>query len=165
MSIGSHHVPPEIQALPYRRGVGICLINPDGLIFAGERIDTPGAWQMPQGGIDEDEDVEDTLYRELYEETGIRSAELFRLAIEPMRYDLPPDLQQRLWGGKYRGQEQIWAAMAFTGEEAEVNLHAHEPAEFAQWKWMKAHQLMQLIVPFKRPLYQLILKDFGEYLA
>ena len=143
--------------LPYRPCVGMVLCNDDGLIFAGERIDTPGAWQMPQGGIDADETLENAIIRELREEIGTDKAKIVKILDEKIRYDLPPHLLGRLWNGQYRGQEQTWVFLRFTGVDSDINLNAHEPAEFAQWKWMTPSDLLDAIVPFKKEVYRKIL--------
>lgn len=109
----------------YRTCVGIALFNAEGQVFVGERIDTPGAWQMPQGGIDAGEEIEPAAFRELYEETGVKSAETLTIAKETIRYDLPPALlAKKMWSTPYVGQEQTWIAMRFTGQDSEINLTA-----------------------------------------
>lgn len=145
---------------PYRRGVGIALFNAVGKVFVAQRIDNPGpAWQMPQGGIDKDEAPLDAAWRELQEETGVRSAKLLAESQGWLRYDLPPDLVTQLWKGKYRGQEQKWYAFRFTGKESEIDIAGEHP-EFSAWKWVEFHRVPELIVPFKRTLYQEIVKEF-----
>jgi putative (di)nucleoside polyphosphate hydrolase len=147
----------------YRPCVGICLINKDGLVFTAERHNFIGAWQMPQGGIDDGEDVITAVRRELFEETNIKSADIIHVMNEPLRYDLPPELQAKLWDGKYKGQEQNWVAMRFTGDDSEININAHEPIEFTQWTWMNIHDLPRFIVPFKRDVYLRVIKEFEQF--
>lgn len=139
-------------ALPYRPCAGIVLMNADGCVFVGERIDTPGAWQMPQGGIDEGESIEEAAFRELMEETGTDKAEIVHILDEPIRYDLPEPLLKSLWGGQFRGQEQRWVYMRFTGTDGDINLNVHEPPEFSAWGWVEPEAVMERIVPFKRGL-------------
>lgn len=147
----------------YRFGVGICLFNEDGKVFVGERLDTPNAWQMPQGGADSNEFVDQAALRELQEETGIISVKILEIAQDPIFYDLPPELSTKLWNGKYRGQEQIWIAMRFTGHEDEINLQSHSQHEFANWKWADLQDTLELIVPFKKDVYEKVIAMFGKY--
>jgi putative (di)nucleoside polyphosphate hydrolase len=150
------------DALPYRRGVGVVLFNAQGKVFVAQRIDNPGpAWQMPQGGIDKNESPLDAAWRELHEETGIKSAKLLAESEGWLRYDLPPDLAARLWKGKYRGQEQKWYAFRFTGPESEIDI-AQEHPEFSAWKWVDFREVPTLIVPFKRALYHQVVAAFGH---
>lgn len=152
----------DIEALPYRRGVGIALFNPKGLVFIAQRIDNPGpAWQMPQGGIDKNEDPLDAAWREMHEETGVKSAELIAESKDWLRYDLPADLATKLWKGRYRGQEQKWFAFRFTGKDSEIDIDGKHP-EFSRWKWSDFHRVPELIVPFKRGLYQDVVKEFAH---
>jgi putative (di)nucleoside polyphosphate hydrolase len=152
----------DYDALPYRRGVGIALFNHAGQVFVAQRLDNPGpAWQMPQGGIDKDELPLDAAWRELHEETGITSAELLAETKGWLTYDLPADLAKTLWKGRYRGQEQKWYAFRFTGEEREIDIEGEHP-EFSAWKWVDFRTVPELIVPFKRPLYQQIVLEFGH---
>ena len=150
------------KTLPYRRGVGIALFNAEGLVFAAERIDTPKAWQMPQGGIDADEDPWQAALRELHEEIGTAKAE--RLAETGwLRYDLPAGLVGHVRRGRYRGQEQKWFAARFTGTDDEIDLRAHETPEFSAWRWTKLSALPDMIVPFKRPVYEAVAEAFARF--
>ena len=146
----------------YRPCVGIALFNSSGHVFVGERIDTPGAWQMPQGGVDKGEPIERAVFRELHEETGVKNAELLELSSEPIRYDLPEHLSH-LCGGKYAGQEQFWSAMRFMGSEADINLNTHTPPEFARWQWVPLSDTLEMIVPFKRSVYAQVIKMFAPH--
>ena len=151
---------------PYRRGVGIMLLNREGKVFVGARIDnTDEAWQMPQGGIDKGEEPWATALRELEEETGIPPSLVERIATCPerMKYDLPKELQGKLWGGKWKGQDQDWYLARFLGTDADVNIATEDP-EFREWKWIEPKDLPELIVPFKRELYRQLLREFAEYL-
>ena len=150
----------------YRRGVGVMLLNREGKVFVGARIDnTDEAWQMPQGGMDKGEAPWDTALREVEEETGIAPKLVEKIAACPerMKYDLPPELQGKLWGGKWRGQDQDWFLARFLGTDADVNIHTEHP-EFREWKWIAPEQLPDLIVPFKRELYRQLLREFADYL-
>jgi len=149
------------ENLPYRPCVGIMLVNADGMVFVAQRLDTPGnAWQMPQGGIDEGEDPITAVRRELKEETGIENAEIIAQSDRWRRYDLPDDLIGRLWGGKYRGQTQMWFALRFQGADEEIDIEIGEHAEFSTWKWVPIDDLVNLIVPFKRELYMDVVAEF-----
>lgn len=152
--------------LPYRPCVGVMLVNEHGKAFVGRRIDNKegDAWQMPQGGMDEGEDVITAGLRELAEETGVTaaSAALIARGREELLYDLPEELVGRLWGGKYRGQRQYWLLMRFTGLDSEIDLEAHNPPEFCEWKWVDPELLPELIVPFKKRVYRAVLEEFRE---
>jgi putative (di)nucleoside polyphosphate hydrolase len=155
----------KAEALPYRRGVGIVLLDRSGRIFVGRRIDTPEAWQMPQGGIDADESPREAALRELREETGIAKATFLAETAAWLRYDLPPELQgAKIWGGRYRGQEQKWFAMRFLGRDRDIDLATHHP-EFDAWRWASAAELRAQIVPFKRALYEDVLREFASLIA
>lgn len=157
----------EILALPYRRGVGIVLRNRDGLVFAGQRIDNPGpAWQMPQGGIDRDEEPAAAVLRELQEETGLSPAAVAVVAETPgwLRYDLPHELVPRIWKGRFRGQEQRWFLMDFLLDDTAIDLATHH-AEFSRWAWMAPADLVTRIVPFKRDLYRDVFDSFAPHFA
>jgi len=146
--------------LPWRLGVGIALFNGAGHVFSAKRIDTPGdAWQMPQGGIDGAESPREAALRELEEEIGTAEATILAETHDWLSYDLPPDLQGRVWGGRFRGQRQKWFAMRFTGRDADIDLTRHHP-EFSEWRWMDLEDLPRLIVPFKRPLYEAVAAEF-----
>jgi putative (di)nucleoside polyphosphate hydrolase len=151
----------------YRRGVGVMLLNHEGKVFVGARIDnTDEAWQMPQGGIDDEDDDEwATALRELEEETGIPPRLVERISATPerLKYDLPDELRPKLWGGKWKGQDQDWFLARFTGTDADVNIATDHP-EFRDWKWIEPAQLPEMIVPFKRELYRQLLREFAEHL-
>jgi len=153
--------------LPYRPCAGVMLINRDGQVLIGQRLDsTLEAWQMPQGGIDMGEEPFDAAVRELWEETGI-AAELVELVAEApgeLSYDLPEDLIGKIWKGKWRGQRQRWFLFRFLGEDSDVNIATAEP-EFRAWRWADPADLPDLIVPFKRELYQQVLAAFARPLA
>lgn len=150
----------------YRRGVGVMLLNAEGKVWAGARIDNPeDAWQMPQGGIDDGEEPWATALRELEEETGIAPHLVERIAEcrERLKYDLPDALKGKLWKGKYVGQDQDWYLARFVGTDTDVNI-ATKHAEFREWKWVEPALLPDLIVPFKRDLYRRLLSEFADYL-
>jgi putative (di)nucleoside polyphosphate hydrolase len=153
----------NLSNLPYRQGVGIMLLNKETEVFIGKRIDSTKAWQMPQGGIDKKEDVENAARRELQEETGISSIEIIKKSEKEFFYDLPGDLLGKIWGGKYKGQKQTWFLAKFLGKNNEININ-QKKAEFYDWRWAKPIELPKLIVPFKKKLYQEILKEFERYL-
>lgn len=148
--------------LPYRACVGVALFNKDGKVFVGERIDTPDAWQMPQGGIDADEDIIAAALRELKEEIGTDKASLIKIHEEKIRYDLPDHLKDKLWGGQYAGQEQTWVAMRFEGQDSDIKLDDDERPEFSQWQWLEIDKTLELIVPFKRESYLKIIEAFKD---
>ena len=150
----------------YRRGVGVMLLNSEGKVFVGARIDnTDEAWQMPQGGIDKGEEPWATGLRELEEETGIPPHLVEKVSNTPerLKYDLPKALRGKLWGGKWKGQMQDWYLARFLGKDSDVDIATRHP-EFNDWKWIDAQKLPDLIVPFKRDLYRRLLKEFAEYL-
>ena len=155
----------SLDHLPYRPCAGFMLVNAEGLVFVGERIDASahGFWQMPQGGIDKGEDVRDAALRELEEEIGVGShlVEIIAQGSQPFLYDLPPELLGKVWKGKYRGQEQYWFLGRFLGSDADINLEAHDPPEFHAWRWVAPADLPALIVPFKRDVYEALVAEFG----
>ena len=149
---------------PYRPCVGIFLLNNDGLVFAGRRIDSRAeAWQMPQGGIDAGESPLQACMREMREEIGTNTAELVSQHDDWLYYDIPLPLADRLWQGQYKGQKQKWMALRFTGNDSDINIATEEP-EFCEWKWLSPHDLVDLAVPFKRDVYQNVLAAFTPYL-
>lgn len=152
--------------LPYRPCAGIMLRNAEGLIFVGQRIDnSTEAWQMPQGGVDPGEDPLDAAIRELGEEAGVapHHVDLIARSAGEHLYDLPADMIGRIWGGKYRGQRQHWFLMAFLGSDSDINIQTAHP-EFRAWRWAHPHELVDLIVPFKRELYANVLAEFADHL-
>ncbi len=152
----------DIASLPYRPCAGIMLVNRSGKIFVGQRLDTrTEAWQMPQGGIDEDEDPELAALRELEEETGIsrRLVTIIARSNDEHFYDLPPELVGKLWKGRWRGQRQTWFLMRFMGEDEDVNIET-DHQEFRAWKWVDPDAVPAMIVPFKEKLYRNVLKEF-----
>tara|TARA_R110002124_G_scaffold64985_2_gene177597 strand:+ start:403334 stop:403831 length:498 start_codon:yes stop_codon:yes gene_type:complete len=151
--------------LPYRACVGIALFNKEGQVFVGERIDSPGAWQMPQGGIDAGEDLEIAAFREMMEEIGTNKADILEIGSKKLTYDLPPHLLGRLWKNQYRGQEQTWIALRFHGEDVDFNLNAHNPPEFQKWKWVGLNEILDLIVPFKKDTYQEVITMFEKHVT
>lgn len=148
------------SSLPYRPCVGIALFNREGLVFAAERIDTPGAWQMPQGGIDKGETPQQAALREMEEEIGTNAAEIIAEHPDWLTYDLPLDLLGRAWKGKYRGQKQRWFALRFTGTDSDIDIVTKHP-EFRVWRWLPLADLPALIVPFKRPVYEAVAQGFA----
>lgn len=149
--------------LPYRPCVGVMLVNLDGLVFVGQRIDNKegDAWQMPQGGVDSGEDVEQAAMRELEEETGIAPdrVQILTRSSKEHYYDLPEQMIGRMWNGKYRGQRQTWFLARFLGQDSDVDIATVHP-EFDAWRWVPAHMLVDLIVPFKRRLYRDVVAEF-----
>jgi putative (di)nucleoside polyphosphate hydrolase len=153
---------PRAEDLPYRPCVGVMLINAEGKVFVGRRIDqTVEGWQMPQGGIDEGETPAQAVMRELKEEVGTDNAEIVREHGEWLSYDLPPHLIGVALHGRYRGQKQKWFALRFTGKDSDIDLKTHEP-EFATWRWASMAELPGLIVPFKRDTYRKVIAAFED---
>jgi len=163
---------PDSELPFYRPGVGIMLLNREGLVFVGRRIDRPAgvaAWQMPQGGIDPGETPREAAIRELHEEVGTDRAEILGETEGWLHYDLPPEIVGNPWSNpwrwRYRGQRQKWFAMRFTGKDAEINVASPgggHKAEFVNWRWEPMKNLPNLIVPFKRPVYERVVKEFSK---
>ncbi|XP_051134298.1 nudix hydrolase 26, chloroplastic-like [Andrographis paniculata] len=154
----------------YRRNVGICLINPSKQVFAASRLDVPDAWQMPQGGIDENEDPKNAALRELKEETGVTSADIIAEAPFWLTYDFPPDVREKLnvqWGSDWKGQAQKWFLLKFIGNDEEINLSGdgNEKPEFGSWSWISPQEIVNRAVDFKKPVYEEVLKFFSPYLV
>ncbi len=150
----------------YRPAVGVMLINAEGKVWVGQRLDSIlEAWQMPQGGLDEGEEAEQGALRELEEETGIDRDKVEILARhgEPLTYDLPEELVGKLWKGRWRGQRQTWFLARFTGTDGDVNIATPDP-EFRAWKWAEPEELPAMIVPFKKALYEQVLAAFRDRL-
>lgn len=151
----------DIARLPYRKGVGVMMVNGDGRVFVARRIDTPSqAWQMPQGGIDEGETPREAAMRELHEEIGTNKAEIVAESKKWLTYDLPAALVPKIWGGRYRGQTQKWFLLRFMGSDSDIDIETEHP-EFLDWKWAQVASLPKLIVPFKRQLYKDLVAEFG----
>lgn len=159
--------PEAIAALPYRPCVGVMLINPGGLVFAAQRVDQDSAaWQMPQGGVDRDEDPQQAALRELQEETGIPpdQVEVLAQTDDWLAYDLPHELVPRVWKGRFRGQQQKWFLCRFLGDDSTIRLDTAHP-EFTCWQWMAADDLLRAIVPFKRDIYARVIRTFRPWLS
>ncbi len=163
---------PPYENLPYRPCVGVMLINRAGLVFIGRRIGGPEhvddthSWQMPQGGVDAKEDPYKAALRELHEETNVRSVEKLAESKDWYAYDIPRAIVGQAWKGKYRGQTQKWYALRFTGSDSEIDIAhpagGHEP-EFVDWRWEQMARLPELIVPFKREVYERVVQEFGKF--
>ncbi|MBT4219766.1 MAG: RNA pyrophosphohydrolase [Rhodospirillaceae bacterium] len=152
-----------LKEMPYRPCVGALLLNRAGEVFVARRIDTPDGWQMPQGGIDDDESPLDAVLRELAEETGVTTVEVLGESSGWLQYDLPDELIGKVLGGIYRGQRQKWFALGFTGDESEIDLQAHDEVEFDDWKWVQMADLPDMTVSFKRDLYVEIVQEFDHF--
>src|SRR5690242_1567794 len=162
----------DYDSLPYRPCAGLTVINSKGLVFIGRRkggpehVDATHVWQMPQGGIDEGEDPYKAALRELHEETSIKSVEKLGEVKDWIAYDIPRDIVGAAWKGKYRGQKQKWYALRFTGKDSEIDIEnpggGHKP-EFIAWRWEKIERLPELVVPFKRPAYEQVVKEFARF--
>ena len=153
--------------LPYRPCAGVILMNRDGRVFVGQRIDsTLEAWQLPQGGIDPGEDAETAAVRELFEETGVTADKIELIARAPreLTYDLPEDMIGKVWKGKWRGQRQTWFLYRFLGQDGDIRIETERP-EFRAWRWIESASLPAMIVPFKKALYEELLVVFADHFA
>lgn len=148
--------------LPYRPCVGIMLINRQGRVFVGRRINSEesGGWQMPQGGIEDGEDPKTAAMRELKEEIGTDKAEIIGQSSGWPTYDLPDHLVGKVWQGRYRGQKQKWFVMRFVGDDTDIKLDDHDHPEFSAYRWVPIDQLPELVVEFKVPVYELVVAEF-----
>jgi putative (di)nucleoside polyphosphate hydrolase len=163
---------PRFEELPYRPCAGMAVLNQKGSVFIGRRVEGPEhvdnihVWQMPQGGIDEGEDPYPAALRELHEETNIRSVEKLGEIKDWLYYDIPRDIVGRAWKGRYRGQKQKWYAFRFVGGESEIDIAhpagGHEP-EFVEWRWELMENLPNLVVPFKRKVYEQVVREFSKF--
>ena len=152
----------KFENLPLRNGVGIVLLNNKNKIFVAKRIDNPkNFWQMPQGGVNEGEDFLSAAYRELEEETSIKSVELIKELDDTTTYELPDHLLGIIWKGRYRGQKQKWFLMRFTGDENEINIKTTNP-EFLDWKWIEVDSITEKVVDFKLHVYEQIKKELKD---
>ncbi len=147
--------------LPLRLGVGVVLLNSDNKVFVGKRIDNPvNIWQMPQGGVNDNENLLCAANRELKEETGVESIKLIKEIDNWLTYELPKNLLGKIWKGKYRGQKQKWFIMRFVGNEEEINIKMKN-AEFKEWKWIDVNQLLNVVIDFKLDVYKSIVKELN----
>ena len=147
--------------LPLRLGVGVVLLNSDNKVFVGKRIDNPvNFWQMPQGGVNDNENLLYAANRELKEETGVESVKFIKEIDNWLTYELPKNLLGKIWEGKYRGQKQKWFIMRFVGNEEEINIKTKN-AEFLEWKWIDANQLLNVVIDFKLDVYKSIVKELN----
>ena len=154
----------NFSKLPLRKGVGIVLLNNENKVFVAKRIDNPkNFWQMPQGGVDENEDYLNAAFRELKEETSIKNVHLIKEIDEMTTYELPRHLVGIIWRGKYRGQKQKWFLMKFRGKESEINLNTNHP-EFLEWKWIDIDQITDVVVEFKLNVYKKIQEEVKKIL-
>ena len=150
--------------LPLRTGVGIIVLNSKNNVFVGKRKDNPfDKWQMPQGGVEPDETLLIAMKRELEEETSIKNFKILKEFNQWLEYDLPENLIGKIWKGKYRGQKQKWFIVRFTGEESEININTKHP-EFIEWKWIDMNMLPDLIVKFKKHVYEEVLVELKKFI-
>ena len=152
------------ETLPLRIGVGAVLLNRNNQVFVGKRRDNPiNKWQMPQGGVDNNEKLVDALKRELYEETSVKSYKIIHELDRWLTYELPENLLGKIWRGKYRGQKQKWFILRFSGEESEINVNTKKP-EFSEWKWVDIESLPDIIVDFKKKVYEELVKEIKKFI-
>ena len=148
----------KFKKLPLRSGVGIIVLNKENKVFVGKRIDNPkNFWQMPQGGVDENEDFLSAAYRELEEETSIKKVKLIKEIDEMTTYELPNDLLGIIWKGKFKGQKQKWFLMRYLGNDGEIDINTNKP-EFLEWKWIDLDMITEVVVDFKLEVYKILKK-------
>jgi putative (di)nucleoside polyphosphate hydrolase len=162
---------PSYETLPYRPCVGVVLFNRAGRVFIGKRlggpehVDATHSWQLPQGGVDSGEEPWPAAQRELFEETNVRSVEKLAEVADWLTYDIPREIVGEAWKGKYRGQTQKWFAVRFNGDDSEIDVNhpaGHKP-EFSAWRWERLEELPALIIPFKRQVYERVVKEFAKF--
>jgi len=167
--IKKKHFNAEVQniycKLEYRLGIGLMIVNKSKKILVAKRIDSKGpfSWQMPQGGIDIGETASTAAFREMQEEIGCNKGQIIAETKHWYCYDIPPKLIHKMWNGQYKGQKQKWFLMDFLGEDTDINLHTEKP-EFVSWRWVRRSQLLNIVIPFKKHLYQAVLKEFNHLL-
>jgi len=153
-----------ISTSEYRSGVGMLLFNKEGLVFVGDRIDEKEeSWQLPQGGVDPEEDLNQALLREAMEEIGTNNFRVIKRTADWLHYDLPSHISCNFWGGKYKGQRQIWFLCEFLGSDSDININNHNVPEFSSWKWVDRNEIVALSVDFKKDIYKKILSEFSPY--
>lgn len=149
------------MSLLYRNGVGIFLLNDKKKLWVGRRLDSNIFWQMPQGGIDNDESEEEAMKRELEEEIGTKNVKIIKKSKKLLNYDIPSDMIKKVWNGKFKGQAQRWFACKFSGSDSEINV-ATKVAEFVEWRWIDPELVVDAVIPFKKKMYRSILKEFSD---
>ena len=154
----------DYKNLPYRLGVGLMIINANNKVFVGKRIDTknPFCWQMPQGGMDDGETPSKAALREMAEEIGSSHGQIIAETKNWYCYDLPLRVIHRMWDGKYKGQKQKWFLIKYNGTDQDINVQTQNP-EFNSWRWIKANKLIKVVVPFKKSLYEAVLREFKGF--
>ena len=151
------------NVLPFRPGVGLMILNKENKVFVGKRIDTRKEyWQMPQGGIDHNETAKDAVMREMLEEIGTNNATILAKTKKEYSYLIPEYLIPKLWGGQYKGQNQIWFLIQYLGTNTEISLDHHSHPEFSEWQWVDIEKLPQIVIPFKRDLYISVIEEFRD---
>lgn len=159
-----HHKKTEDE-LPFRHGVGMMILNKQGSIFVGKRVESKfEAWQMPQGGILTGETPSRAVFREMKEEIGCDSGKIIAETKKWYSYNIPDFLVSKLWAGQYRGQKQKWFLVEFLGENDDINIETETP-EFREWKWASKDEILDIIVPFKKRLYKAVMKEFEHLLS
>tara|TARA_Y100000591_G_C21714430_1_gene635325 strand:+ start:105 stop:575 length:471 start_codon:yes stop_codon:yes gene_type:complete len=152
------------KKLPMRTGVGAIVLNKQNFVFVGKRKDNPiDKWQMPQGGVDINENLRSAMLRELEEETSIKNIKILKEIEYWLQYELPKNLLGKIWKGKYRGQKQKWFIVKFLGDDNEINLNTKNP-EFIEWKWVEIDKLTEIIVDFKKEVYKKLVVEIKNFI-